>query len=951
MGAESVSGVGVSGAKAVLAGLLARLRHAAVNGVVPEHAFAESVRMLELGDAERERLRDELARLGLPVRGVHVHIDADSAGGQKVARIREENVLTRVHAVKGLLARYADADGYVTARAVDGVARLAGLNASETEALHTGARLRGTSSAPDEQPEGPESVADPEPPDPVEPAGSVTVPQAGDVAAAVAAARAVLEVDRFRRRPEGRLLSAEAEVGLAVLVRGGPSRIGREPEKAELSGLPPDDVRIRARNCLVLHNQRLAHSILRGYLDQGLDYEDLFQHGVLGLLTAARKFDPAKGYKFSTYATWWVRQAITRAVADEGAVIRIPVHMHEQIRRVAKAERTLNGQGKPASTADVAVLCDVSLAKVEEARRLSRRTDSLDRVVGDGVTLGDFVGWRNLLPSVERVVLNALAAEQAMAVVGTFSGRDHRVLVRRLGLDGDEPSTLDELGREFGVTRERIRQIEYKLRRELKERLGMAGLLAADSTHVSDKAAEERHRSGAGGAARIRNQGRARRSVGAVEQAEKREAVTAADQVRESVPAIGVESAALTSPPAPEPTPAAHTTEAESLPPVSVSVPGDGSEIGEAEPYTGDWEEARRMARAPVDDVTWLAEYALTAVGHPWLTVLLGPSTADTVTRVVQGTETADRAVGAALEVLRRVFDALVESGHRPEDFFERPAEALVGITPHAYLAVKPLVHAESRLAIRDALRDFIADTPGEPGRTEDTEPAVETKRAEADREDMATQTRSAEARLGHEAYVAQLREEHRQQLDAERQAAAEQIAAARADTDTELAALEETLLLRMDQTLLRREQRARAETEERIARLEAAHTEAYQAVTRRAVQAEEAARVVAADNALHRQRAHEAHQEHGRFREDAEARIVGLENRLRESESRLTQQDQEVRAARQEARDAEQRAARRIAQTEHDAWARITELQDQLAVERGVANGPSWLRDQRRQP
>ncbi|MER5514545.1 sigma-70 family RNA polymerase sigma factor [Streptomyces sp. NPDC002763] len=941
--------------------LLARLRRAAVNGVVPEQVFAESVRTLKLGDAERERLRDELARLGLPVQVVRVHIDADSADVEKVARIREDNVFPRVRAVKALLARYADADGYVTTRAVDGVARLAGLNAAETAALHTGARLREATAASDEQPEEPEPAEDPEPPEFVGP--PPVVPEAGDVAAALAVALAVLEEDRFRGRPEDRLLSAEAEVGLGVLVRGGPSRIACEPEKAELSGLPPGDLRIRARNCLVLHNQRLAHSVLRGYLDQGLEYDDLFQHGVLGLLTAARKFDPAKGYKFSTYATWWVRQAITRAVADEGAVIRIPVHMHEQIRRVAKAERTLNGQGKPASTADVAVLCDISLAKVEEARRLSRRTDSIDRVVGDGVTLGDFVGWRRALPSVEHMVLNALAVEQVMAVVGTFSGRDHRVLVRRLGLDGDEPSTLDELGREFGVTRERIRQIEVKLRPVLKARLRMAGLLGVDGVQQSEKADEGYDRSAGGGAARIRKQVRVRASAGAVEQSEKQKAVAGASPLAESVPAMDTESAPLPAPPTPALAPVARpadaasepdgapAAEAESSPPLGVSVPGSWAEASAAESYTSDWEEARRIAQAPLNNVARLAEYALTAVGHLQLTALLGQPATDTAMCAVQGTETADRAVVASLEVLRRVFDALIESGHRPEDFFEQPAEALVGITPRAYLAVNPLVYAESRLAIRDALREFIADTSREQGRAEDTEHAVETKRTDVDREGTTTQVRLAEARLAHEAYVEQLREEHQRQLDAERQAAAARIAAARADTATELAALEETLLLRMDRTLLRREQCARAQTEERIARLEAVHHEAYQAVTRRAEQAEETARAAAADNDLHRRRADEADQALRRCREDAEARIATLEARLRQSESRLAQQDQDVRAARQEARDAEQRAAQRIAQTEHDAWARITELQDQLAVERGVANGPSWLRDQRRQP
>ncbi|MGW3730319.1 sigma-70 family RNA polymerase sigma factor [Streptomyces sp. NPDC000851] len=115
------------------------------------------------------------------------------------------------------------------------------------------------------------------------------------------------------------MLSAQAEVGLAVLIRGGADRIAREPSEAELKGLGPDDLRIRARDCLVLHNQRLVYFLVRPYLEQGLDYDDLVQHGFLGLLRATRKFDPSKGFKFSTYATWWIRQSIT-PVADRGAL-------------------------------------------------------------------------------------------------------------------------------------------------------------------------------------------------------------------------------------------------------------------------------------------------------------------------------------------------------------------------------------------------------------------------------------------------------------------------------------------------------------------------------------------------------------------------------------------------------------------------------------------------------
>ncbi|WP_179857000.1 RNA polymerase sigma factor RpoD/SigA [Streptomyces sp. OV198] len=990
MRAQSVGGAGAFGMKAALAELLVQLRSAAVDGVVPERVFAESVRVFELGDTERDRLRDELARMGLPVQGVHVHIDADSGDVEKVARIREENVFPRVEVVRALLSRYADVDGYVTARVVDGVVRLAGLNAREAAALRAGAPLREAAAGvdaplPSEGPEselpGPSESLEPMgEPEPSEPEGLETAQAGGDLAAAVTAARAVLAEDRFRRRPEDHFLSAEAEVGLAVLVRGGASRLAREPEKRELSVLPVDDTRVLARNCLVLHNQRLVHSLLRGFLEQGLDYDDLFQHGVLGLMTAARKFDPAKGYKFSTYATWWIRQAVTRAIADEGAVIRIPVHMHEQIRKVAKAERTLIGQGKPAGPADVAVLCDLSLQKVEEARRLSRRTDSLDRVVGDGVTLGDFVGRRSPLPSVERTVLDALTAEQVMAVVDTFTGRDHRILVRRLGLDGDEPSTLDELGREVGVTRERIRQIEVKLRPMLKMRLRAAGLFGPGEAPREEEAGDGPPDGARAHAQAGRPAGAHVSVVRAVKEPVKEEAVagtlpeassqvadatgdsmaateiqasSAADLDPEAAPAITRHDSPSVALAAPD---SVHTVDAEISPSTATSSQGREAAVCEqgdaTASYTADWGAARRVAAAPAEGVPWLAEYALAAVGQVQLTALLGQSATDVVLRAARGGESVDRPVGAALEVLRRVFDVLGESGHRPEDFFERPAEALVDITPRAYLARKPLVHSESRLAVRDALREFITEVGRQPGHVEETERVEDTEHTERteemDREETVTEARLAEVQRVHEADVERLRQEHRQRIEEERQASTARLAAVRADIESEMDAWEAALLGRMDKALLRREQFVRDQAEERIALLTAEHHEAHRTVIRRAEQAEEVARAIAGDTDLYRQRAQAADERLRHYREDAEARIAALEARLRNSESRLTQQDQAVRVARQRAETAEERATQRIAQTERDAWARISELQEQLAAERGIASGPSWLRDHR---
>ncbi|MCF2126265.1 sigma-70 family RNA polymerase sigma factor [Strepomyces sp. STD 3.1] len=792
--------------KAALTELLDRLRHAAVDGVVPESVFLEQAGALGLGDAERERLREELAGLGLPVLGAVVHADGDGPNAEKVARTREENVsapaLPVGDAVRALLSRYADPDGYVTARALDGVVRLAGLGAREAAALRAGARVRSdavaTAAAALTSAETAITLTDVEElatldgeeNEPFPLPDTETAQGIGDLTAAVAAAQAVLENDRFSRRPETRLLSAEAEVGLAVLVRGGPDRMTEEPDDDTLSGLPPDDLRIRARDCLVLHNQRLVHKMVPRYLEQGLDYEDLFQHGVLGLMRAARKFDPAKGFKFSTYATWWIRQSISRAIADEGAVIRIPVHMYEQMRKVALAERTLAVQGRPAGVADVAVHCDMTLQKVEEIRKLSRRTDSLDRVIGDGATLGDFIGRTNPLPPVEKAVLDTMLLEQIMSVVDTLPEREAHILIRRLGLDGAEPSTLDELGKQIGRTRERVRQIESKAKSKFQHLLVTVGLTAAyrddgGLPEEDDRAAGPAgvRRTGSGAAARKESAGAQRvpgisadsaakqglpqgteqsaeagesldgacarertaadpeageastdsataesaeaqtaRAVELGEQTDRRSEGYCEDPLTVAEPELGPAAVAhdaesdngLVPSPRTEPVPASApvcprssqiATEAS-----GPSVPGPV--VPESTRYPADWQKALRMPPEFGGGVAWLAEYALLAVGHSQLIVLLGPSSADAVARAARDRGMLDRPVIAALEVLRRVFDAVKEAELQPEDFLERPAEALVGMAPRACLAAKPLVLAESRLALRDSLREFVAEVP-----------------------------------------------------------------------------------------------------------------------------------------------------------------------------------------------------------------------------------------------
>ncbi|MGW5663293.1 sigma-70 family RNA polymerase sigma factor [Streptomyces sp. NPDC003758] len=711
--------------KAVLAELLTRLRRDAVDGAVPDEVFTAYAQRLGLGDAERRRLRDELARVGFPVRRSVVHTDIDRPDVEKVALKRGENVFARLAPVVALLGRYADTEGYVTARTLEGLVRLAGLNAREAAALRDAAKVREPQSAEKqgalERLEGPGD-------EPTLVPSATAVPEGVGLAAAVASARTVLQEDRFRRRPEKYLLTAEQEVGLSVLLRGGVDHVAEEPDQETLSALPPDDIRIRARDCLVLHNQGLVHSLARQYLEQGLDYEDLFQHGVRGLMRAALKFNATMGNKFSTYATWWVRQSLTRAIADEGALIRVPVHMHEKIRKVANAERTLAAQGRPATVADVAVFCDMSLETVEEARRLSRRTDSLDRVVGDGVTLVDFVERTQPLPSVESAVLDAMLADEIMAVVNTFTGRDHRILVRRLGLDGDDPSTLDEVGREFGVTRERIRQLEVKLRPVLQDRvrkarrLGLRSVLRQEEPGSAENApARVRAVPPARPARTIRRQpvsvGRREVSVAAGAQSAPPTVASRSGEAATMIPAENV-STAGTGPEVAAPAVVRHTAPTPQAAPVTDreadSAPHDGVPDSGAAVIAPDWDGARQLAKEPSGQA-WLAEYALAAVGNRGLAQFLGQPAADAVVRIAREREPAGLPVLAALETLRRVFDGIAEAGLRPEDFFDRPAEALCGVTPRSYLADKPLVDENPRLAVRDALREFLAAaTPAE---------------------------------------------------------------------------------------------------------------------------------------------------------------------------------------------------------------------------------------------
>ncbi|MEO3828739.1 RNA polymerase sigma factor RpoD [Actinomadura sp. B10D3] len=271
------------------------------------------------------------------------------------------------------------------------------------------------------------------------------------------------------------LLTAEDEVELAKSIEAGLFAEEKMARTAVLARGELIDLELlaregmRAKQRLIEANLRLVVSIAKRYVGRGMLFLDLIQEGNLGLIRAVEKFDYTKGFKFSTYATWWIRQAITRAIADQARTIRIPVHMVETINKLVRVQRQMHQDlGREPTPEEIGLEMGLSPVRVVEIQRIAQEPVSLQSPIGEEDSdLGDFIEDADAVVPIEAAAF-ILLQDQLEDILGTLSDREQRIIQLRFGLTDGHPRTLEEVGREFGVTRERIRQIESKTLAKLR---------------------------------------------------------------------------------------------------------------------------------------------------------------------------------------------------------------------------------------------------------------------------------------------------------------------------------------------------------------------------------------------------------------------------------------------------------------------------------------------------